>query len=168
MMLSVSAIKFEEGRRAFLALHQQVIVHNARAGPREVRDCDSRRACVSAGPHRACALALAAKPGARPVPVEAPSRSMELALAANSGARPFASKRPRRAWHALQLWGLGSLTFSGSDCVSGNSSADSLAPPFSRAAIAWAAPVPTPPTPRAATDICGRLQATTTSRSSGG
>ena len=165
MMLSVSAIKFEEGcqERAFSIAPASRTVQNARAGPREVRDCDSRRACVSAGPHRACALALAAKPGARPVPVGVPSRSMELALAANSGARPFASKRPRRAWHALQLWGLGSLTFSGSDCVSGNLSADSLAPPFSRAAIAWA-----PAVPRAATDICGRPHTTTTSRSSGG
>ena len=46
------------------------------------------RARVSAGPHRACALALAA----------------------NSGARPFASKRPRGSWHASHLRGLGSLT----------------------------------------------------------
>jgi len=34
------------------------------------------RARVSAGPHRACALALAANSGARPVPVEAPSWSL--------------------------------------------------------------------------------------------
>ena len=113
MMLSVSAIKFERARRGIAEKPAKPenpfhTVHNVRALGLE------RYETVI---HGVLVLALGLIGRARwPLrPSREPSRCP--------------SERPRGACHASHLWGLMSLTFSGSDCMSGNSSADSLAPP---------------------------------------